>query len=111
MSADLLVPILGGGAILQIHPFEDGIFSKLLFDGEQRFLSFLFPLQCLGICGVLGLGKQIQLDFRQGRGILLPKYMVGGLIQSTDQQICIHDAVKQFRYRFQYLSCGSGMVL
>ena len=44
MSSDLLVPLLGGGALLQIHGLQDGILPKLLLYTQDSFLTSAFLL-------------------------------------------------------------------
>mgnify|MGYP006967099489 CR=1 FL=1 len=66
MSSDLLVPLPGGGALLQIHGLQDGILPIFLLDAQHGLLEFFLlgvgsilfsPL--LLLCRIVG--EQIQL--------------------------------------------------
>ena len=44
MAADLLVPVLGGGLILQVHSLENGVAAELFADIQHRLLGPMLPL-------------------------------------------------------------------
>ena len=44
MASDLLVALASGGAIEQIHAFDDGVLSEFAFDLDQRLLYVPFGL-------------------------------------------------------------------
>ena len=43
MSSDLLVPLFGGGALLQIHGLQDGVLPIFLLDAQHGLLEFFLP--------------------------------------------------------------------
>src|SRR5699024_63786 len=45
VSPDLCVPVLCCRSLRKIHPLENGVLPKLLFDGEHGLLNFLFSCQ------------------------------------------------------------------
>ena len=42
MPSDLCVPVFRGCTFLKVHPLENGILPKLLFDGKHGLLYPLF---------------------------------------------------------------------
>ena len=45
MAADLIVPFPGGGAVLQVHSFQYGIFPVFFFDVQHGALKFFLPFK------------------------------------------------------------------
>ena len=45
MPTDLRVPVLCRRTLRKIHPLENGVLPKFLFDSEHGLLYFLFPCQ------------------------------------------------------------------
>ena len=84
VSADLPVSFLGGGAFLQVKPFQDGVLPEFFLDGEFRELHFLFlfPL----------------LDISEQVNFLVPGvyYVIGGEIQFPDGKARVYYTIKKF---------------
>ena len=99
MSSYLTVPVSGGGAFLQVHALQNGIFSVLLFNGQHCLLTALFPLPrsrflgaALFLRGVIGEKVQLLGSLLPGQGDLRDD-MIGGQIQPPDKKIGVYDAV------------------
>ena len=110
-----LVPLPGGGALLQVHALQDGVFPVLLLDPQHGLLDL--PLLGLGGLVRLGLlffggvvGEQVQLLRRLLFGNLrLLQQPVGAETQLPDQQIRGHDPVKEGGRRLQQFAGGGGV--
>ena len=65
MPSNRLIPLLGGGTILQVHALEDGVFAIPFLDFQHGLLDFPFPgvggFICLSLLLFFGVvGEQIQ---------------------------------------------------
>ena len=79
MPSNRLIPILRGGALLQIHALEDGVLAVALLDSQHGLLDLPLPsvgglvrLLLLFLGGVVS--KQVQL-------LRLPAFGGAGLVQ------------------------------
>ena len=110
-----LIPLPGSGAILQIHPLEDGVFAVLFLDPQHGLLDLPLPgvggrvcLLLLFLCGVVG--EQIHLLCR----LLFPdaglvQQLVGADAQPADQQIPVYNPVVEGGDRPQQVMGGGGI--
>ena len=80
MSSDLVIALSGGGAFLQIHAFENGVFSEFILDADNGFLYSAVFLKFLGI------HEEIVLM------IFLRHHMVARQIDAMDRPFGIHDS-------------------
>ena len=60
MPSDRLIAFLGRGALLQVHPFEDGVLAVPLLDAQHGLLELPLP----------GVGSLIRLLLRLSGGVI-----------------------------------------
>ena len=91
MPSNRLIPLLGGGTILQVHALEDGVLAIPFLDFQHGLLDFPFPgvggFICLSLLLFFGVvGEQIQLlrlVFPGDLGFI--QQLVGADAQPADQ--------------------------
>lgn len=114
MASDLIVSLLGCGAVLQIQPFEDGVLAKTLFDAQHGFLEFSLP--CIGsvslffllfLCRVVR--KQVDLLRQILRHRRLVQQVIGAESQPAGQQGFIYDPVIQAGGCLEQLLAGGSI--
>lgn len=99
MPSNRLIPILRGGALLQIHALEDGVLAVALLDSQHGLLDLPLPsvgglvrLLLLFLGGVVS--KQVQLlRLPAFGGAGLVQQPVGADAQPPHQQVTVHDPV------------------
>ena len=96
VPTDLAVPIHCCGSGLQIHPFQDGVFSIPFFDVQHSQLHVSLPFQLNGI------GKQITL-LESFFG-----YIVEGKIDPSKGSGSAHNSAVQVVYCVHNFSCRTG---
>ena len=99
MPSDRPVALPGRGALLQVHPLEDGVLAVPLLDTQHGLLELSLP----GVGGLVRLlpylsggvvGEQVQL-FRlvPFGGLRLVQQLVGADAQAANQQVFVRNPV------------------
>ena len=107
VPSNRLVSLSGGCPILQVHTFEDGILSELLFDPKHGLLNLPLPSVLSLILRLLLLPRHIVGDKLQLLGLVLlgrfifTKQAIGTDAETADQQSPIHDSVIESSDGFQ----------
>lgn len=100
MASNLLITVLGGRTLLQIHTFQNCVLPEFILDGQHGFLHLSLPIQfyllllALRFNGVI-ISEKIHLlaAHLAAWHLIFGEHMASNDVQASHQQVRINNSV------------------